>query len=223
MLPVIPKDYRIDDLQLHKMIVINKIENVLSFGSKKLIKTASLDKNSLLSLFMKLLNNLSLMINDKNPEQIMDNVSLNNNEKKSETDNSFSKLAMSKEVKSERNDEIKIASKSVKDSNYQIDISKDIITKNSKKIIMVSCYARDSYLGRYLIKRNFFYTTDREAAANEAYDEILLKTSALKDRYYSEIIDVAGISTQIKTILDGVISELKFEEDMLGTTVRRFI
>jgi hypothetical protein len=35
---------------------------------------------------------------------------------------------------------------------------------------MVSCYARDAYLGRYLIKRNFFYTAEREKFADNAYD-----------------------------------------------------
>jgi len=51
--------------------------------------------------------------------------------------------------------------------------------------------------------------------------KFFVKAKALKNRYYNEIIDVAGISSQIKIILDGVISEIKLEEDSLGSTVRR--
>jgi hypothetical protein len=86
---------------------------------------------------------------------------------------------------------------------------------------MVSCYARDAYLGRYLIKRNYFYTTEREAIADSFYDEILTKIGTIKDRYYSGIIDVSEISTQIRKVLDGVISEIKMEEDSVGTNVNR--
>lgn len=215
MLPIMTNDCKIDDLQLQKMVAINKIENVLSFGSGALIKTASINHDTLINLFIKMLASLNLETDGKNIHETLDNLSKNTSD-----DNAFSKMA-ARNVKSERKDEIKIASKSIKDSHYQIDLSKDAISKNGKKIIMVSCYARDAYLGRYLIKRNYFYTMDREVSANEAYDELLVKTNALKDRYYNEIIDVAGISSQIKVILDGVISEIKFEEDSIGTTVSR--
>ena len=86
---------------------------------------------------------------------------------------------------------------------------------------MVSCYARDAYLGRYLIKRNYFYTVDREEFADRAYDEILVKVGDLKDRYYNDIIDVSEIFAQMKKTLDGVISEIKMEEDSLATNVNR--
>ena len=86
---------------------------------------------------------------------------------------------------------------------------------------MVSCYARDAYLGRYLVKRNFYFTADREAAADEAYEEILHKMAALKERYHSDIIDVSAISTQFRKILDGVVSEIASEEDDLATNARK--
>jgi hypothetical protein len=122
---------------------------------------------------------------------------------------------------SDRKDEIKIVSKALKDSHYQVDISKDLVTKHGKSVYMVSCYARDAYLGRYLIKRNFFYTAEREASADDAYSEILAKVAAIKDRYYNDITDVSGIFAQIKQVLDGVIAEIKMDEDNLGTTVNR--
>jgi hypothetical protein len=121
----------------------------------------------------------------------------------------------------ERRDDIKIVSKNIKDSHYQIDISKDIIQRAGRKMIMVSCYARDAYLGRYLIKRNYFYTEDRNKFADNAYNEILTKMGDIKDRYYNEVIDVQGIFKQIKQSLDGVISEIEIKEDTLGTTVSR--
>jgi hypothetical protein len=121
----------------------------------------------------------------------------------------------------ERRDDIKIVSKNIKDSHYQVDISKDIIQRDGKKMIMVSCYARDAYLGRYLIKRNYFYTEDRNKFADNAYDEILTKVSDIKNRYYQEVIDVSGIFAQIKQSLDGVISEIEMKEDSVGTNVKR--
>jgi len=121
-----------------------------------------------------------------------------------------------------KSDVVKISSKLIRDSNYDVDISKDVVTHNNQKVYMVSCYMRDAYLGRYIIKRNYFYTMDREAAAaNDAYDEILTKTKALKERYHQDVIKVSAVTTQIKTILDGVISEIEIKEDSLGTTVNR--
>ena len=86
---------------------------------------------------------------------------------------------------------------------------------------MVSCYARDAYLGRYLIKRNYYFTQDREEFADHAYDEIMLKMASLKDRYYNEIIDVSGIFAHMKTVLDGVVSEIKFQEDSISNAGQR--
>jgi hypothetical protein len=137
------------------------------------------------------------------------------------SETSLNKNAAINKTSEERRDDIKIVSKSIKDSHYQVDVSKDIIQKAGKRMIMVSCYARDAYLGRYLIKRNYFYTEDRNKFADNAYDEILTKVSDIKDRYYNEIIDAHGIFEQIKQSLDGVISEIEIKEDTLGTTVRR--
>jgi hypothetical protein len=133
----------------------------------------------------------------------------------------LNKQAAIKKEGKERKEEVKIASKNIKDSHYQIDVSKDFVQKNGSKMIMVSCYARDAYLGRYLIKRNYFYTPDREKFADNAYDEILTKVGEIKDRYYNEVIDVAGIFAQIKKTLDGVISEIQMAEDNVGTNVSR--
>ena len=86
---------------------------------------------------------------------------------------------------------------------------------------MVSCYAKDAYLGRYLIKRNYLYTLNREKFADSAYNEIMTKMGDLKDRYYNDIVDISAIFTQMKQVLDGVVSEIEMSEDSIGTNINR--
>jgi len=206
----------IDDLLIHKHMAGDKIIKLLSFvkekSNKTMTKTASSNQDAIINLFSQMLSYLNLKVPEGDVKNVLDNFA------KSQKD--FNKTsAISKS--GDKKDEIKIVSKSLKDSHYQVDISKDIIVKNGNKVCMVSCYARDSYLGRYLIKRNYYFSPDREEFADKAYDEILLKMSTLKDRYYNDIIDVGGIFPQMKMILDGVISEVKFEEDSLPSNVNR--
>jgi hypothetical protein len=205
---------QIDDLALRKSIASEKIKKVIDFvddqNNKPMVKTASgIDANNLIQLFTAMLQQLNLSQSDT--ENVINNFASKANELKTS----------SKTTSGERKDDIKIVSKSIKDSHYQVDISKDVIKHKGRQVYMVSCYARDAYLGRYLVKRNYFYTMDREASADDAYDEINTKVNALKDRYYEEILDVSGISNQLKQILDGVVSEVEFNEDSLGTTVSR--
>lgn len=210
--------FQFDDLCLQKLLDRNKAGRILSFideqNKKPLSKTASTDSGRLIELFGIMLQALSAKHSNELKE-VMSKLS-----KTEDTSNSLTKQAINKNS-SDRKDDIKIVSKNIKDSHYQIDISKDTIVRSGKRLYMVSCYARDAYLGRYLIKRNFLYTIDREAAADEAYDEILMKIKAIKNRYYEEIIDVPALFTQIKKTLDGVISEIKMEEDSISTNINR--
>lgn len=212
-LPIRDKDFIIDDLCLHKFIASEKIKKVIDFvddyNSRPLIKTASVNNENLILLFSQMLKQLNLSPSDSN--EIMSNFSFKGNEVKT------AKI----EKNSERRSDIKIVSKSIKDSHYDIDVSKDVIKHKGRSVFMVSCYAKDAYLGRYLIKRNYFYPMDREASADDAFDEITAKMNALKNRYYEEILDVSGIFTQAKQILDGVVSEIESSEDRLGSTVSR--
>lgn len=225
MLPIVTEN-KIDDLSLQKFISINKIEKVLSFPTKnteqpmaRFASGSSMSSNdTLVTLFSKMLECLNLKSNNEDIKNII--TALTKAENKNSADiPEFSKQAS--RITAERHDDIKIVSKSIKDSHYQIDVSKDIISKAGKKLFMVSCYARDSYLGRYLIKRNYFYTEDREKFADSSYDEILTKVGAIKDRYYNEVIDVSEVFAQIKKSLDGVISEIKSEEDSIATNINR--
>lgn len=219
MTEIIPKKYKIDDLSLQKSLARQKITKIIDFASeqskKPLIKTASNNSGNsemLIQLFTQMLACLNLKTSDSNVKEIITALS-------EKANGDLNKQAAIN--KKERKDEIKIASKRIKDSHYQVDVSKDLITHDGKKMHMVSCYARDAYLGRYLIKRNYFFTEAREAAADEAYDEIMTKMAALKNRYYNEVIGIEGMSMQMKKILDGVISEIESNEDTVATNIKR--
>jgi len=215
MSSIVPKDNLIDDLYLHKYKAEEKMRQLIAsteeHKSKGMVKTASSQQNTLITLFTQMLSALNMSANQGDVKEIISKITDSNNIKQA---------SIQKEGR-ERRDDIKIVSKHIKDSHYQVDVSKDIIKQNGKEVIMVSCYARDAYLGRYLIKRNYFYTLDREKSANNTYDEIMVKVASIKDRYYNELIDVSGIFTQIKKVLDGVISEIEMKEDSLGTNVKR--
>jgi hypothetical protein len=229
MLTVLPKNNLIDDLPLQKYHAIQTMERAIDFickkNEQKITRTASNQtlkngQETLIELFSQMLSVLKLNSSEDGIKKIVGFLSSNNNENK-ETQDIFEKTAAIRKNSKEKRDEIKIVSKSQKDSHYQIDVSKDLISKDNKKMFMISCYARDAYLGRYLIKRNFFYTAERETSADDAYGEIILKMAALKDRYYNEIVDVSAIFAQMKKILDGVVSEIHMEEDSLPTNVKR--
>jgi hypothetical protein len=231
MLPIATQNNRIDDLYLQKYLDAKKISDILSFSDKSdknskngsLIKTASSGNqgnpnDTIILLFTKMLDCLNLKYDSDSVKNVI--ASLSKKESKTLIDMpEFNKQAS--RISAERHDDIKIVSKSIKDSHYQVDVSKDVISKSGKKMFMISCYARDAYLGRYLIKRNYFYTEDREKFANDSYEEILTKVGAIKDRYYNEVIDVSEIFAQMKKVLDGVISEIKSEEDSVATNINR--
>jgi len=211
-------NFLIDDMSLHKNVAANKMGQVLEAikecGSEKMTRTASRNDGKIINLLTEMLATLNMRVKDDNVQEVVNRIATETSD--------LTKSASINKTSVDRRDDIKIVSKSIKDSHYQVDISKDIIQKAGKRMIMVSCYARDAYLGRYLIKRNYFYTEDRNKFADNAYDEILTKVADIKDRYYNEIIDAHGIFEQIKQSLDGVISEIEIKEDTLGTTVTRY-
>jgi len=243
MTSIIPQNNLLDEVYLHKHSSEQKMRQVMAkaqdLKQQKIVKTASkIDPNTIVSMFSQMLNSLNMCSDEDDMKEMVDRIARNEgkiddirdmvssiangqNSVVSTGTGNIDKVAFSKNSKEERKDEIKIVSKNLKDSHYQVDVSKDLIQQNGQEVFMVSCYARDAYLGRYLIKRNFFYTKNRNKSANETYDEILTKVANLKDRYYNDLIDVSAISTQLKKILDGVISEIEIKEDSLGTNIKR--
>ena len=206
-IPAIIKNSGINAIFLYKLDATTRISKVLSSQEdRSLIKTASTDQSQLIGLFIQMLSALNIKVNAVEAQSVMDNLTKSGSIKKSSDD---------------KKEEIKIVSKSIKDSHYQIDISKDLVNKDNKSVFMVSCYARDAYLGRYLIKRNYFYTQSREAAADDAYEEIVKKSKSIRERYYNGVIDISEIFPQMKKSLDGVIAEIKIEEDDISSTLKR--
>lgn len=132
-------------------------------------------------------------------------------------------LEKTAETKSgDKQETIHIASKEIKDSHYQVDVSKDTVNREGQDLIMVSVYARESYLGRYLIKRNFFYLPDNNDGADESFKEICAKMNKIKKSYHSGRINIKAVTSEMTRVVQGILSDIKFkEEDDLGTTVKR--
>jgi hypothetical protein len=180
-----------------------KTENFLSELSKikniKLIKTASNNANitDFLQIFAKALSDMNLKTEIDLGELLKRIMFWQST--------SIEKNAAKKDKS--REETIKIASKEVKDSHYHIDVSKDSIEKSGIKLHMASVYARDAYLGRYLIKRNFYYLDDNENSADETFDELTNKIRKIKAKYHGDQCTVNGILTDVKNILTGVVSD----------------
>jgi len=117
---------------------------------------------------------------------------------------------------------VKIASLEIKDTNFQVDVGKDFVQKDGKELIMLSVYAREINEGQSLIKRNYYYLTENEDDADNSFNEIVAKVNKIKRNYHSGRIISKVIFEDIKKILFGIISDIKFqEEDVIGTTLRR--
>jgi hypothetical protein len=87
---------------------------------------------------------------------------------------------------------------------------------------MVSVYARETYHGQSMIKRNYYYLPENESDANSTFDEVCAKVAKIKDNYYSERIISKSVCEGIIKILTGIISDVIIEEeDVIGTTLSR--
>jgi len=117
---------------------------------------------------------------------------------------------------------VKIASTAVKDSHYFMDVSLDPIKKADKSLVMVSFLMREGYLGRYMIKRCFYYLPSNIKEADATYDELVRKSEGVKKRYLQGDMKPFDVMPQVKAFLDGVRGDFEFkDEDCLGTTVQR--
>ena len=145
MTPIIP-NIQIDDMPVHKAVAAGKMGEIMSMVSRHcssgLTKTAAAGNGDLIALFAKMLSALDMTSKDGDIKEIVG--------KLSSASSDMSKSSSMSKGFSERSDVVKIASKTVRDSHYQIDLSKDMVQRDGRKMIMVSCYARDAYLGRYL-------------------------------------------------------------------------
>jgi hypothetical protein len=166
------------------------------------VKTASAGQDPLSSLITAL-SNMNLKVNIDLGE-LLKKVRANE-------DSPINKFA--RNVDGAKEDHITIASKDRQDSHYQIDISKDMVVKGNKKLHLVSIYLRDAYLGRYMIKRNFYFLGDNATDANELFEDVVKRANKIKRRYYDEKIPVNGIFGEIKSYTDGLRADVEFKED----------
>lgn len=207
------EDLGIDYKTISKMKMESFLSKISSTGS--LVKTASSENGkSALSVIAEALSEMGIKT-EIDLSDLLRRIFM----KVAETDQ-MEKTASKKS--SAREETIKIASKEIKDSHYQIDISKNLVEKNGIKLYMVTAYATDSYLGRYLIKRNYYYLPDNEKEADTTFDEVSAKVKKIRDSYYKGNMEIKAISTDIIRVFQGVVSDMKFgSEDDIGTTVKR--
>ena len=197
---------RVVDLQLTR----NMLSAINTTPKKGMIKTASTEVNSdeVIKQVAKALAAMGVKVNIDLGE-LMKQLSTSSMKKEA------------KEVSSDTQEVVKIASKKIQDSHYDIDVAKSSVTENGKKIILVSFYMREAYLGRYMIKRNYYFLPDNEADAEYVYNDLLTKSKRTRDRYYNEKIGIKAIFPEVKAFLDGARGDLEIESDQIGTTVLR--
>ncbi len=117
---------------------------------------------------------------------------------------------------------VKMASTNVRDSHYFMDVSLDPIAKEGKSLIMVSCLMREGYLGRYMIKRCYYYLPDNAVEAETTYNELVRKSEGVKKRYLQGEVKPFDILPQVKAFLDGIRGDFEIKEgEVLGTTAER--
>lgn len=151
--------------------------------------------------------------------QILDKMGISSN-LKSIPQEPINKVAAIQKTDS-ANHQVSIASKSIKDSHYFINVSKDNIVKNGKSMAMVCFFMREGYLGRYLIKRNFYYLPNNTDDANDTYEELVRKSEKIKSRYLSEKIETYDILPEMKATLDSIKGDFESGDDSLGTPISR--
>ena len=134
----------------------------------------------------------------------------------------ISKTATAKEGVKSKDVTVKIASKSIRESHYFMDVSLDPIKKADKSLTMVSYLLREGYLGRYMIKRCFYFLPSNTSEAEETYAELVRKSEAVKRRYLQGDTKPFEVLPQVKAFLDGVKGDFEFkEENDIGTTIHR--
>lgn len=192
-----------------RIVAVDMAEKILSIPEGGLKKTASTG-NDILKAFAAALEGMGVKANIDIGELL----------KRLVASESMEKTAAEKN--GSRDETVKIASKRVEDSHYFIDVSRDSISKKGKSLILVSAYMREGYLGRYMIKRNYFFLPDNDAEAEDTYKELMSKANKIKRRYYDDKIGVNEIFTEMKAAMDAARGDLEFEdEEKIGTTVYR--
>ncbi len=181
-----------------------------SIPNTSMTKTASTGNTDIIKIFAEALVGMGIKAN----------VDLGELLKRLSSSSGMEKVASEKN--GSKDDTVKIASKRVEDSHFFIDVSKDVVAKKGKSLILVSAYMREGYLGRYLIKRNYFFLPDNDSDASDTYGELITKAQKVKKRYHEDKIGINGIFPEVKAAMDAARGDLEYEdEERAGTTVYR--
>lgn len=192
----------------------NNIADILSRIKKtKMTKTASSghETESAVTMLIKALSGMGLKVNIDIGELL-----------KKLTDSQEQMIKEAKSKDSSAQEIIKIASKDIKDSHYDIDVCKNQIVKNGTSLIMVSAYMREAYLGRYLIKRNYYFVDNNNKDSEYVFADLIEKFKRIKTRYLEGKISSKEIFVEAKSLLDATKGDMVLDEhEDIGTTVRR--
>ena len=184
------------------------LDVLAKYASEKLVKTASFGTESL-SILKAVIEALEKVGIEANVKSVSDLQML-------------SKQAEEKKNARSKDESIRIASKEIKDSHFNIDVSKNVIEKDGKELEMVSFLMTDAYLGRYIIKRNFYYLPSNVKEAEDVFEELVRKSKRVKAQYLSSKMAITDIKPEVKAFLDCVHGDFESDrENSLGTTVKR--
>lgn len=236
----------ISEKVLRKILALNKKKNAKKTSSKKAKKVTSSKeelfkqilaemnvepspktkkKNKKLSretIFNKILAEMSLENDDDEELDEEENEEEQEDEDDDSENEKFIIINKSRKSFKPKDISIKIASKEIRDSHYGIDVAKDLIIKNNKKYIMVSAYVKEDYVGKYLLKKNYYYLPKNEKFASNTFNEIIEKIKMIKKLYHEGSIDIREVTSSIIKVFGGIIGDVKFEsEDYLGTALKR--
>jgi len=122
-----------------------------------------------------------------------------------------------------KEENILIVSKDIRDPHYESYVYSFVVKEDDRDIRIVSYFMKELYLGRYLIKRNFYFKEDNKKSANEMFENLLDKTEEIRDLYYSSKITNQAIFKHVENYLEESKSKSDFvnDDDSLGTTVNR--
>jgi len=116
-----------------------------------------------------------------------------------------------------RHEDVRIVSKRIEHSHYFIYLDFNTVKKDGDDLYLVSVFMQEGYLGRYLIKRNFFFRAGSYEAADECFEDLLEASNEICDAYYSDDLYTSDIFPAIKKMVDLRTGEVEDEYVSIGT------
>jgi len=124
----------------------------------------------------------------------------------------------SKEI---RQSHIVIVSKNTRDSHYESYIYSFGANKDGKDMQIVSYFMKELYLGRYLIKRNYYFLDKKDAES--MFEDLESETERVRDEYYDGKYSNSEVPVTIQNYLSDKSGDIEDEENSIGTTVKKQI